>query len=553
MHWIYHQGLMDDDVFVSWYPEVNILVDGKDVNGISKIARKIICSESCHDYPEPSMSDGDLQDRFYLLYAKLLLSTFGNYTPTQKYFKYLCPGAIQPKHLPIQSNFSVKWGISKYNPKHTKGSVLFIENHLSNLRFAACGNKGQERLAVMELVNVYQIWVWILILIATVCLDKTLKRISTHLKVSPIFYVSKVWLEQGDPFPKKFTVSTVFRFIVGSTLLSGIVLSNAYKNSNVYNLVMPRKPVRFENLTELQSHGFSVYAPIATIRMMLLDSYENLSFEFFNDLHQKIIYKTPENQVFGDVETAIGSRRITDMERFEVLSKLPELHPKILDMVVPVAKALAVLYKASVLPETDQMNFVYGGPSLPVRHIMQKRQDKLIPRSLAQCNRTSWILPQYQIEKQLKQQQNSNFQTYFGQKVYDTVNLEFKMEGRPPVRTVWKLANLPASGIPGWFSKQFIVERSPEKPVPQKPNLKGNISVIFLLFLSGLALSGGKFLVEYGQKIYPLFIHLSVKWFCIATALAKNAFRNAKWYPCRLRFAPFKQIFSSRIIKLTRK
>jgi len=79
--------------------------------------------------------------------------------------------------------------------------------------------------------------------------------------------VSKALLEQGDPFSSSVSSTKRLRFSIGTFLLVAIVISNAYKSSNVYNLVLPRKPVPYENLSQLLNDSFKIYS-----KAMLLDT-----------------------------------------------------------------------------------------------------------------------------------------------------------------------------------------------------------------------------------------------------------------------------------------
>jgi len=78
--------------------------------------------------------------------------------------------------------------------------------------------------------------------------------------VSIFIQVTKALLEQGDPFSSGVSGTKRLRFSIGTFLLVAIVISNAYKSSNVYNLVLPRKPVPFENLSQLLSDSFKIYS-----------------------------------------------------------------------------------------------------------------------------------------------------------------------------------------------------------------------------------------------------------------------------------------------------
>lgn len=50
-----------------------------------------------------------------------------------------------------------------------------------------------------------------------------------------------------------------FQFLGCLILLVGTILSNAYKNDNVYNMVVPRKPVLYSEFSELVRDNFKIY------------------------------------------------------------------------------------------------------------------------------------------------------------------------------------------------------------------------------------------------------------------------------------------------------
>lgn len=76
----------------------------------------------------------------------------------------------------------------------------------------------------------------------------------------------KVVLEQGDPFPNKlFKENGATRIVLGLYLLVGIVLSNGYKNENVYNMVSPLKPTKFKKFQEAFASKLKVYTYARTV------------------------------------------------------------------------------------------------------------------------------------------------------------------------------------------------------------------------------------------------------------------------------------------------
>lgn len=66
-------------------------------------------------------------------------------------------------------------------------------------------------------------------------------------------------IEQGDPFFITVTTTQNLRYAVGSFLLVGNILSNAYKSKNVYNMIKLRGSIPYERIDELVSDNFTIY------------------------------------------------------------------------------------------------------------------------------------------------------------------------------------------------------------------------------------------------------------------------------------------------------
>lgn len=79
-----------------------------------------------------------------------------------------------------------------------------------------------------------------------------------------VISVLKAFLEQGDSI---FDKGPPIGF--GLFVLMGIVVSNAYNYTNVYEMIAPRKPVPYETMGYLVADNFSVYTRLASIEFDL--------------------------------------------------------------------------------------------------------------------------------------------------------------------------------------------------------------------------------------------------------------------------------------------
>lgn len=95
-------------------------------------------------------------------------------------------------------------------------------------------------------------------------------------------------LEQGDPFSARFVKSSKLRWIIGTYLLAAVVLSNGYKNNNVYNMITSRKPLLIETLEDVKSENFSFYVRTRVLEFKALTNPEWLM-EEDEDYHKPFV------------------------------------------------------------------------------------------------------------------------------------------------------------------------------------------------------------------------------------------------------------------------
>lgn len=143
---------------------------------------------------------------------------------------------------------------------------LFIFHHfpqdsLSSLRILGCGVQGMSKVPVQELINVFDDLIWICILLSALIVPIFIRLIinETGLPYN-VLCALKVILEQGNPFSTMVGNSKRLRLQVGIFLLMGIVTSNAYKNNNVFNMVVPRRPILYKYFNELKRDNFNIYS-----------------------------------------------------------------------------------------------------------------------------------------------------------------------------------------------------------------------------------------------------------------------------------------------------
>jgi len=158
--------------------------------------------------------------------------------------------------------------------EHYKNALITLSDDNNIFTFVSCGKPPSRGFAFEELINVFDMKIWLFIFASVLLITFVIVELGemTHCRLRPrkicklesqtsiVVQAIKVFLEQGGPFESLVVRKEILRFSIGAFLLVGIVLSNAYKSSNVYNLVSPRKPIPYENLSQLISDGFKIYS-----------------------------------------------------------------------------------------------------------------------------------------------------------------------------------------------------------------------------------------------------------------------------------------------------
>lgn len=160
---------------------------------------------------------------------------------------------------------------------------------LHNLRFIGCGKKGEQAFSIHELVIAYEWPVWLMIVLSILAISwmssyfmarKSEGDGCSHFRWKYLLSVAQILMEQGDGFSKDFFKLPPLRFALGPFLLMSIILSEGYRNENVYNLVLPGKFIPYKVFEELVQDKFSIFAAtyhvILRFNKLLVESEDNI-------------------------------------------------------------------------------------------------------------------------------------------------------------------------------------------------------------------------------------------------------------------------------------
>lgn len=140
---------------------------------------------------------------------------------------------------------------------------ICIQKPDMDLRFVSCGPHVYSKLAFYELHRAFDGYIWMFIIASFTSVILVTKHIRKSLNMAD--FVLKAIFEQGNPLSNRLLKHN-FTAIVGVvTMLVGTVVANAYKNTNMYHMVLPMAPLRRQYFEQLYHENFVIYTRFDTI------------------------------------------------------------------------------------------------------------------------------------------------------------------------------------------------------------------------------------------------------------------------------------------------
>lgn len=131
-------------------------------------------------------------------------------------------------------------------------SLIVFNDTSSALQFVTCGIQGSSKIAFHEVLSVFETKVWTSLVAVMLLTSYAIAKLSVAIRnrniFSAIYSILKFLLEQGDPFRDSLMQNEKVRWISAGSLLAGIVLSNAYKNDNIYRMVLGRNLLLYDSV-----------------------------------------------------------------------------------------------------------------------------------------------------------------------------------------------------------------------------------------------------------------------------------------------------------------
>ncbi|CAL8121436.1 unnamed protein product [Orchesella dallaii] len=389
----------------------------------------------------------------------------------------------------------------------SRGAALEIPLDLSALKFVSCGRRALQSMAFRELIDVYDTAVWAFVGLSILILMMVFEQLSHGTGSMSLFNIYQHWLpifkaivEQGDPFPSRYLKTLPIRLVFSAFMLAMIVLSNAYKNTNVYNMIAPRNPVPYKYLKELVHDSFVIFARSSFVGFYWYDremprwSNVSISKHYLNVADSASVFSVIQRLLWGlDYrEKAELTKTYNDSIRLmEQVEQATGLHPHFISVL------------KNRFEEIESINPFPFMPSQGIHTALQERfwtrEDLILADFIDQCNRTALLLPQHLCMKHAHRLQRLKKDDVFvGKEAYVNNLYTFTLTYRKPSFIIKRLSGTKESGIWEWWLKlaKGGYKLYQTRKVLTKPNLDGNVLVIFSLLCIGLVVACAIFVLE---------------------------------------------------------
>ncbi|CAL8129397.1 unnamed protein product [Orchesella dallaii] len=470
----------------------------------------------CKKYPKQGFFDSSIQsetEKLAYAYATVLLSIMKNATYYSGALNgpggaggYNCDPKTEsktPGHTyGFHSVFSLETDIfTKFTPY---GRAVYIPIHLGALTFVSCGRRQLQSIPFSELVNVYDNSVWVCGVITLLVLMYILNRLidSSNRQFCSFFSQSlpliKVLVEQGDPFPAAMLRNYRIAPVIAVFLLVGIVLSNGYKNTNVYNMIAPRKPVPYIYFHELTNDNFTIYSRTAAERFSWYDweipRSSNIKItrnEFYErNIRDRFFVMSEIYMLWGNADSELRKRRSkpytkSEIELINLLNIVDEhsaMHPN-----------LSQVFRRRV-EEVEALNpvpkFSFPNVTSKLSKSFWREQNDVLDKFISKCDRRALVLPNYLCWEYARSLKKLGYpDVYVGDEAYTNPTYVFSLTGLVPPFVVTRLSGIQEAGIWGRFSALFDdksrINDTLWNGVLEKPTLEGNVLLIFSVWSIG--------------------------------------------------------------------
>lgn len=456
-------------------------------------------------------------------YVNILLYVMENYTllstRSEEGILFCYNGKIEI-HIGIKpnNNFSIGMHVGNLPMNDVLRDYFPIQiNHaLQGLRFISCGRPLLSKLAINELVQVFDKSIWFNIIVIEVVMSVLACNVIKNVSLGRSFFeIIRLALEQGSNLlsVKLNKVNFRTKSLFWLYLIITVILCNAYKNTNVYNMTTPRLLVPYTKFGQLVTDKFRIYS-VATddnfhnFRLMYLftKNISNISFHK-HELMADQIYLV-RSQLLG-----ISDRLTRTNSSFQLQDKFTN-YLKHSIMLPNLNQAILNYFKYH---EKMARNWaVYGilKQAVALRKYFVETQLILLQQELSKCNQVAVIIPEYMSQAVKHNVSAHKNHVYMGRdKIWD-YQLGVHFSGFVSNDLIRRIKSAKESGL---FEKweNILSAKSITKYYDTGPavvSMDGNILVIFVVLLFGYLLAIVGLVLESLKKTFSYLIVARLKY-----------------------------------------
>ncbi|CAL8140847.1 unnamed protein product [Orchesella dallaii] len=443
--------------------------------------------------------------------------------------------------IPIMSNQPSGYDLS-VNIKLTSGNgeialPLQMKDPARTFQFLGCGKPSKESVGYDEFINIFQENVWLITVIFIALVfpllfsivekaNQEIRKNGKRYKFNSSIFIQPIviLLEEGEAFTENDLQLSSLKWMLGSLLISGTVISNAYKYDNVYNVIAPKKLIPYRFFHQLVKDKFTTYT------LLTADTPDKL----WPDL-ENFVQQSP-HQVWGKAWMGVrrGFRRtsfesdVLNVRNLHVLNGYGNKTRALDDFVLENTKlhpnATQVLEK-TLVDYREQEGRIGGVRNHPWETFFI-RQWVLVANDLRRCKNSAAILPEvFALQMVQGFRKVGKKYAFVGKDPLFTEVFQLELSGWIPFNVWRRVRATETSGVWNWWKKVVgSVSRSVSEEdfrraselIVGTPTMKGNVVIIFILFLMSCMVSLASFFVELvlgfaGRAIFLWIVALKLK------------------------------------------
>lgn len=455
------------------------------------------------------------EERVSHAYGMIWLAIMANYTVQASSTGFCINGievAQKPENLHLRPR--IEFGLVPY-VKGFHYFPYFAKDPFNDLRFVSCGQRGYSQIPFEQLISIFDKWIWILLLLSIFGMT-LLTKIFGHLEqdcvTSRSYLMSslKVFLEQGDSI-----YDTKRHIMLGCFVLMAVVISNAYKNTNVYEMIAPRKPIPYEAFQELVTDNFSILTRLASLDFRIIGFDETFSEGlvagggFLTKLNSSSMETWMISEV-GHVTSSIleglkatqvpGDANVTESLAHSIIVKsgvrsAARFHSDISSLLESVHRRMQRLEKSfAQVDDLDAFLLNFTNSARMEEENIKMLDSYTCEEALLNCSRTAIILPRHLCRKLFKKvkENGKKSHVFVGKESYSQVEWMFTLEGALPPFLPKRVKGAHETGL--WERWSKLVDVGEETTGGGGDDVKatrmdGNVVVIFVVWISGVGVS----------------------------------------------------------------